>query len=62
MRPRVAATSWPCKRTSARVRNITNVREVTTAKMTEWLKEKKRARRSTETLRSCSRDLRAWLP
>lgn len=41
---------------------ITNVREVTTAKTTEWLKEKKRARRSTQTLRSYGRDLRAWLP
>lgn len=61
MRPRVA------KNVSAMLKNFckdssgTNVRDVTTAKMTEWIKGKKRAGRSSETLRSYSRDLRAWL-
>jgi integrase len=35
--------------------------ELSVAKMTDWIKAKKRAGRSTETLRSYSRDLRAWL-
>ncbi|HXM03822.1 MAG TPA: site-specific integrase [Chthoniobacterales bacterium] len=35
--------------------------ELSVAKMADWIKAKKRAGRSTETLRSYSRDLRAWL-
>jgi integrase len=35
--------------------------ELSVAKMTDWIKAKKRVGRSTETLRSYSRDLRAWL-
>jgi integrase len=35
--------------------------ELSVAKMAEWIRTKKRLGRSTETLRSYSRDLRAWL-
>jgi site-specific recombinase XerC len=61
MRPRIANNVSGMLKNFCKDLGITNAREVTTAKMTEWIKGKKRAGRSSETLRSYSRDLRAWL-
>jgi site-specific recombinase XerD len=61
MRPRVADNVSGMLKNFCKDSGIINVREVTTGKMETWIKGKKKAGRSTETLRSYSRDLRAWL-
>jgi len=61
MRPTVADNVSLMVKNFCKDTGIKHVGEVTTDKMETWIKGKKRAGRSTETLRSYSRDLRAWL-
>jgi site-specific recombinase XerC len=61
MRPGTAKNIKQTLKLFCKESGIHHRQELSAAKMAEWIKAKKRAGRSTETLRSYSRDLRAWL-
>jgi site-specific recombinase XerD len=61
MRPNVADNVGLMLKNFCKDMDIAGLSDVNTVKMVQWLRGKKQAGRALETIRSYSRDLRAWL-